>query len=262
MNLFTPSLNLAEELDAIKRQLSHLQAQSGSGKMFFGEALQTDISSHTYVQGPHRMDCDDGFPNTFNLLVPNSIKKLIQVSIRVKLRPIRQVIITGEPTDPGEFIDIVTTHQHKWADYVDDSPPALTEREFDTVRGNALPNPSFAGGIALKTEFGEDLYTGQPEAESSSGIVAASGEHIHTSLVEFSETGAPTQVRITIDGVDRSAALSGPWDADFTVEISPYLRDAIYRPIYGDHEIILSTETPGALEAVIDFYVVTKPVQL
>lgn len=55
----------------------------------------------------------------------------------------------------------------------------------------------------------------------------------------------PTGVTVTINGVDRTQALGGPFHAPFCVDVSAYI-------VPGDNEIVFSTQSPGSLRATIE----------
>lgn len=91
--------------------------------------------------------------------------------------------------------------------------------------------------------------------------------HTHDITLEISEQGMADDLEIIIDGVNRTAALGGPWTAASDIELD--LNDLILvgfnnarnEPVTGPHTIEVTSSAEGAVEVVGDYYVIVKAVQ-
>lgn len=111
---------------------------------------------------------------------------------------------------------------------------------------------SFA--LAMTSAPGGDghLYTYDSAASHTHGVTIAGhthdvtiSGHSHDLTYGIYEGAAPSAPAITIEinGVDRTSALGGPWNADFTVDITPYVRDPISgQPLRPTNEIVLGSD--------------------
>ncbi|MCK5019034.1 MAG: hypothetical protein KAS32_18380, partial [Candidatus Peribacteraceae bacterium] len=110
-------------------------------------------------------------------------------------------------------------------------------------------------GVTLPTNAGvADLYT-----------FSSSGNHSHTvpnhthdmTYGIFEDTVYPQSIKVSIDGVDRTAALGGPWGqsdeaADVEVDITEYLTEPT-TVLQQDHEIIFSCDSSqGQIDGGVD----------
>lgn len=337
------------EIETLKSQVGQLQAQQNVGNPVYGSSsIQTTLASEVYTVGPFRMDCDVGFPNTFDLWVPDNVRKLVRAQIRVKFRPIRTN--SGVSSNSGTLTSnsgggatsgsssVATTlggsahshdisgqsamdagassqtsnqsgqtpvnvptagHTHVWANFFSATPGTATPIQYsgfaaggvgsgtfqlfivsDSTSRYTSPSPDATVSVTpgnhthvVPIPSHSHLVTGTTSVTESAHVhpmdhfhntpnhLHTIPGHTHTISITIAEGGTPAGVRLTIDAVDRSASLGGPWNADFgPVEITTYLVDAVGKPIVGAHPIILSTTQPGAIEASLDFYVIAKPV--
>jgi len=83
--------------------------------------------------------------------------------------------------------------------------------------------------------------------------------HGHATTLGITEGGTAAGLRLYIDGVDRSAALGGPWGAAALVDITPYLLNVRGEPVHGAHPIKITATSVGAVEVWFDWLVIAKP---
>lgn len=106
-----------------------------------------------------------------------------------------------------------------------------------------------------------------------SGTITAASESAHTHSVTISahshtitltygiyEGSAPSApaITITINGVNRTTALGGSWNADTTLDITDYLRDTAKIPLRQDNTIVLTSAELIDLEVVCRSLVTTR----
>lgn len=76
-------------------------------------------------------------------------------------------------------------------------------------------------------------------------------DHTHALIYGVFRGPNPTtpQMRLTINGTDRTAELGGPWDNDFVVDITTYLADGQGQPLRGSN--IIEIESEQLLDATV-----------
>ncbi len=152
-------------------------------------------------------------------------------------------------------------HDHIMFTYIDDTPPAATAREYQC-----------AGAVSTYVYL--ELKTNQAESLKTSGM---SANHTHTLPVHthqvtipphthpitwgvFQDTHYPQNIRLHIDGIDRTVAMGGPWaptDAAVSVEvdITTYLVNA-GGGLRQTHEVKFTvsggTNNQGAIDMQVD----------
>ena len=83
--------------------------------------------------------------------------------------------------------------------------------------------------------------------------------HTHDTTLGITEGGEAQGLRLWIDGVDRSTALGGPWNAAAVFDITEYLLNVRREPVPGAHPIIIESTSVGAVEVWFDWLVIAKP---
>jgi uncharacterized membrane protein YgcG len=123
-------------------------------------------------------------------------------------------------------------HDHIMFSYQDDTPPATTEREYQCV---GVSSPYVY--VALKTDQAESLKTSGMSANHTHTLPTHTHQvtipaHTHPMTYGiYEDTHYPQNIRIHINGIDRTVALGGPWattDAavEVEVDITDYLANA------------------------------------
>jgi hypothetical protein len=78
--------------------------------------------------------------------------------------------------------------------------------------------------------------------------------------LRINPSGGAAAVTLAIDGIDRTAALGGPWSAPAILDITQYLIDVRLKPLAGAHPVVISSATDGVIDVAGDFYPVVKAV--
>lgn len=84
--------------------------------------------------------------------------------------------------------------------------------------------------------------------------------HTHGQTYAIFEGGSAAGMTITIKGVDRTAALGGPWAAAATLDITQYLQDADGVVVLGITAISLGSTQLGRIEAWVDLTAVVQAI--
>lgn len=183
-------------------------------------------------------------------------------------------------------------HHHLVFSYVNDGDSSWTYRRYDAFRGDVVPPTTPSDGVNINAEEARDIITG-PNQQTATATHSHSTPnhthdishthstpahshdishthttpdhthpaHTHTLTLAIAEGGSATDLEFSIDGIDRTAALGGPWNAAAVVDITEYLIDNRMVPEVGAHPVEISSASVGAVEVWFDFYVVVKAIQ-
>lgn len=130
---------------------------------------------------------------------------------------------------------------------------SVTAPAFNGTVSSATHTHSVTGA----TSGSADITHSHSFSGSTSGAEASHTHTVsaHTHAVSFGITqqSAPgaMAVTVTINGVDRTAALGGPWNASQTLDITTYLIDANGQPLRQDNVIQLGASQLGDLEITV-----------
>jgi len=183
-----------------------------------------------------------------------------------------------------------SSHNHASAT-TDDAPPnnphqhavsggsGSESSHTHTVSAHTYTVPSFlhTHGVSGQTAAAESSHTHSvtlsDHTHTISGTITAASESAHTHSVTISahshtitltygiyEGSAPSApaITITINGVNRTTALGGSWNADTTLDITDYLRDTAKIPLRQDNTIVLTSAELIDLEVVCRSLVTTR----
>jgi hypothetical protein len=117
---------------------------------------------------------------------------------------------------------------------------ALETADFAALTTSVINNLTTAQVAALTSDQVAALSTSQLAALTHTVTLT---DHTHTlSYGVYEQTASATPgVSISINGVDRTAALGGPWNTDQNIDITTYLLDtAGQQPLRQQHVILLS----------------------
>ena len=84
-------------------------------------------------------------------------------------------------------------------------------------------------------------------------------QRIQRSILRVRFTGSMTLANLSIDGINRTSLLAGPWSSVTDIDILPYLVDVRNIPVLGDHPITLDVSGAGSIQITPDLYFVSKP---
>lgn len=180
------------------------------------------------------------------------------------------------------------SHIHVWAVYIDNVPGAFTERRFRDViavnefnlesqkdvsmstgastltHDHTVPDhihPAHNHGFAGETtDSGGADTSGTDTAHTHTG-----GAHTHAQIYGIFEGGTASNIRIKIDGTDRTGALGGPWTGGpWTIDMTEFLMDGSGIVVQGDHQIRFAqgNATGGAIEAWFDMITLVAPIPI
>jgi hypothetical protein len=198
--------------------------------------------SMTYHKvGPYERELAPSFDVQIPVRIGSEVLLLHHALLRFATKPLRAtatgVASGGGSTQTSESGGGGTSgssgnHRHVMFSYIDDEADPMTEREY-----NALDGSDNLVAVALKTNQGTSLHTAGQASDHSHSLPA----HTHNVTIPshshglqygiYDDTHYPQNITLWIDGVDRTAALGGPWalsDAavGIEVEISTYLNNA------------------------------------
>ena len=233
-NLFGNSeSDLAQRVQAIENILSQNQLgnQSVDNPVFAASPIQTSIVPHNWQvnMGERKVAGSTPGPQVSyvgHFIVPDNTNKILRAQAYFWLR-----VATVE-ANPA--------HAHRWSIYSATAPGGTT------MQWNTKSALNVNQGIYFNASVAGDNYTDQTTpANAASYSVAGAG---------------PTNVALWIDGIDRTGALGGPWNADTgPLDILTYLQDANARPKAGDHFLTIFSNTIGVIEAAVVFYTFDQP---
>jgi len=165
-----------------------------------------------------------------------------------------------------------------WAD-----PPYQCNASIYDLYGNlftyTLGKPFSEGGTDLYTWPGGDGQTSSGGGAAHSHTVAnhthtVSGatsstqtdhthtvsDHTHGQVYGIYEGTSAAGLTLKIDGVDRTAALGGPWNSAATLDITQYLQDSDGVVVQGIHAIEIGSTQLGRVEAWVDWTVAVQAI--
>lgn len=164
---------------------------------------------------------------------------------------------TGTPNIP----DTNHTHTEVGAPGPTGGPSAhMTFNYPSTAHTHTVPNSSAlitdGGGIGNKTGALEGIGGGGVDNVADDLHTHNVSAHVHGLTYGIFESTLPAApaVQVWINGTNRTIALGGPWNADFSVDITSYLTDAGGRPLWGTNtvEFRKPTTSPDAIDIIAD----------
>lgn len=268
---------LTRKIQQMQGTLSHLRSQQTVGNLQYGGPPKTIIGQSVWTQTVIR-DVDSNTPFEFDLIVPDNLLRIHRCQVWLTPRPLRKTLSgatsgsvpssgSGNTGAPSATVSASpSSHHHRWATWNSNTPGAYTKRLLDSY-DSAYNNGS---GVNIETENQENLFTNSPD---EAAVTPASGAHTHdrqshthdaptiTLTDGVTEGTTATDMTISIDGVDRTAALGGDWDADAgPLDITQYLIDSRFIPVAGRHPIIVGSSANGAVEVTIEWEVTRRPI--
>ncbi len=212
-------------------------------------AMEVAPRPYTFVEphGPSRESIASGFPVTFPIVFDSKVTYLHQATLRVTLKPVRSnVSVAAESSDPspppGEPVG------SPWVTTSSSAGSATTDanggHDHAFVDGNTL-----VGGGTLHSH---DLSTVDMAAEGDHTHGVTLGTHNHeyelpthdhdlTYGIYDGPSPSTPGITVTINGTSRTVALGGPWNADFTVDITQYLQDADGHPLRQANTVVFTS---------------------
>jgi hypothetical protein len=85
-------------------------------------------------------------------------------------------------------------------------------------------------------------------------------DHTHSQVYGIYEGTSAAGLTLKIDGVDRTAALGGPWNSAATLDITQYLQDSDGVVVQGIHAIEIGSTQLGRVEAWVDWTVAVQAI--
>lgn len=266
---FSDVASIQDDIKLLKDRTSRAVAMFEVGNAVYGGPVRTYTSPSAYSLGPFREALDASFDIDFDIVIPVYILRILKCTLRIKPIPIRNPALvatsaSGTETSGaggGQTSSSGGSHTHSLSGAV------TSESNHAHTGGTSSDSPSDPHSHLVIT----DADGGHNH--SVSGATAASGgshshtvsnhdhtipAHGHNLTLGISEGGSATTIRFHIDGVDRTAALGGPWSAAVSVDITPYLLNVRGEPVHGVHPVKFESASVGAIEVWIDFYVIAK----
>jgi hypothetical protein len=199
--------------------------------------LRTVSVQPYYVLAPYTFvrDMDSTHTATVPIVITNAVQRLERVLLRVRSAPFRSNAKTP-------------AHRHR---------VAIHSGSTTIVNGSVGDNYTFAGngsgsisvaGAMQRVGTPGDLYTYDAAGAQEYGI--------------YDDTSYPASISVTIDGVDRTTALGGPWGTistamDETLVITDYLDT----PLEGEHTVEFSCASGrGTVEVVTELYMLVQSI--
>lgn len=190
-----------------------------------------------YVVAPYvwQRDLDSTHPATVPVVITNAVARLERVYLRIQSAPFRSTAKSP-------------AHRHRVAQYSSNGTivNGATGNIF-TFAGDANGSSSVAvmpQGVGTPG----DLWTYDAGGAQEYGI--------------YDDTTTPEDIRISIDGVDRTAALGGPWGTTSSaIDEELVITDYLLSPLQGRHEIEFTCDAgQGTIEAVVELYMLVQSI--
>lgn len=232
-------------------------------------AIQTALKPYTMreIHGPSKESIDSSHPISFIADFDANVTYLHQAKLSLIVGPVRANATAaasggGTTSSSGgshsHTIDAQTTgeenpkHGHEvcQADNVTTwTDPAYQQQLVFATSVNAGStfgvligrNGTTGAGTVLYTTGGTGHTHGVSATTSSSGGTHSHsvGAHTHSLTYGVFEASNPAtpQLRVIINGTDRTAELGGPWNDDVTLDVTPFLVNANGQPLRQQNEI-------------------------
>lgn len=256
---------LANQLNAARNRLDELEDFATDhigldwGATISGIPHPTMLMMHREIHGPSKVSVDATHSATFPVEFDDSISHLHQSKLIVRLSAVRSNVSTAasggssSPTSSGggAHRHRMFLHQSNGTSSVDFGPTgkqikidgsplgyaSVTSEDHYHAYNNIL---AVASSIyrckdasnndmdfsVLYDAASEDAYTYDESSTHTHSVTIAAHTHDLTYGIYEGSAASTPQITVTINGVDRTSALGGPWDDDFTVDVTTYLRDA------------------------------------
>ncbi|HXH05358.1 MAG TPA: hypothetical protein VNI83_02090 [Vicinamibacterales bacterium] len=265
---------LREEISRLKITVANLRTERGVGNVL-GGPVRTEIAPGALPIGPYRQDLDSSFHLTFTLWIPDYLLRIKSATLRLKPLPIRSsvTVSTSSATTPSGGGSTTPaggggTSSSDGAHIHTGSLGGSTEQQVVTTTANdgaghthgvvVQPPLGASGSVGINTSGAHSHST--PSHTHNTPDHTHPG-HTHNLTLAIAESGMASSLRLYIDGVDRTTALGGPWNAAVELDIRQYLVNARQVPVVGAHEIQVRSSTAGAVEVTGDIYGVIKAIQ-
>jgi hypothetical protein len=97
-------------------------------------------------------------------------------------------------------------------------------------------------------------------SESSGAHSHYISPHTHELVYGIFDGTQAQNLRIYIDGVDRTTLLGGPWNSEVELDITPFLLGIAGNPLHGYHTIKITTTQLGAVDVISEWVAAVIPV--
>lgn len=221
--------------------------QMDAARVVIGALEQLEVQNVTPVMNfnkdsfSYKKEIDGSHDASIFLYITNATLQVNRVLLRLKSRPFRTLASGAEAG--GD-------HRHKmfdWNSNIGIQPPDAYIQEFfckDDASGSNNNNIWMAVSDASKSD---DLWT-----------FDTSGTHTHP--LDYSindDTVYPAGITVSVNGVDVTAALGGPWGdsataIDVELDLTPYITSGTLQRI---HEITIGcASSQGEIEGLVEIY--------
>lgn len=260
--------------------LQQLMSERSTGNLWYGGPVKREIGQDNFIQGPIIGNLDTATGFSFTIKVPTTWIRVSHCKVTLTPRDFRRSVASAtsgavpnssgneDTSGPSGTVNVADDdHTHGVFTYLNDTPGGWTLRRWEVT---AL------GGGSGKDIVSQDTAHVISAIESQNPILVATSGHVHDITAHghpaptitlsdgINEGSTLATFRIWIDGVDRSAALGGPWSAQADgLDITQYLTSPTagnFDPVWGLHTIEITCGTAGAVEVLLDWYVTHKPV--
>lgn len=266
LGLGTAATGTLDQLDRrirqLQRQIANLNAQSSVGNLNYGGPIKQEITQSSFLQSFIR-DADADTPFEFDIIIPDNWLRIHRCMIWLTPRPLRKTIASASGAATGAG----SSHDHGLSGSVGD--PTNGSGNIDMAAsgtGNTSSNnpdtphnhtgPSHTHNLTYDIIHNHDVGSLDAAAEAAHTHPAG----VITLTDGVTEGDVANDITITIDGVDRTTALGGNWDADANFDISQYLINSLFIPVFGRHPIIIAPDGNGAIEVTIEWHITSKPI--
>lgn len=262
--------DVEEEVLRHKVQIAELGAQRDVGNVVYGGPIRTQIATSAFSTGPWIRDLDATFDADFTLWIPDYLLRIIRCQFRLRPVAVRlpATVAAAATTPSGGAATSGSEASH--AHFL---PPQTSTVTGDHEHGGIGTTTSNNGGVHTHGVSFIDMSVIGNHSHVVAGFTSDAGashshstpdhthpSHTHALTLGILEGGIAANLRLFIDGVDRTAALGGPWNAAVTLDITQYLIDVRMKPVAGDHTIKIESSAVGAIELFQDWYVIARPV--
>lgn len=259
---------LAELEDLVESLLDFKAQHIGAGVQSPAYPHPNMVLPYREIHGPTKTSVDSTHDMTFIVDFDTSVSKLFQAKLTVRLAAVRSNVSVAASGG---------AHGHKMFDYYGGISSALSQAESSvqlktdhtalaaaSITGqdhlHEVPHNSEAISVyTAKKLAGTDINVYMIENASPDDLYtyADSTTHTHSLTYGIYEGSAPSNpnITVTINEVDRTTALGGSWDDDFTVDITTYLRTHDGEPLRQDNTIVISSDELLDVEVVCKSFV-------
>lgn len=275
----TALTRLQTQLQELQEQLTfHLGTAPGAMQ---GNTPHTNmLFPYREIHGPSRQSIDSTHNVTFIVDFDETVAWLHQSKLTVRMSAVRSNVSASSGAAGGGTTATSTgggTHRHEmWGGTAFNATPlgnvkvtgttvadhkhtldATTFYCMDSANKMIVVGWPYIANNEVGSDYTTGLYTFVAASDHTHDTTLANHSHTITMTygIYVGSSPATPAVTVTINGTDRTTALGGPWDTDFTVDVTQYLREASGDPLRQANSIVFTSAELIDLDVVCKSFV-------